>query len=110
MGKLGEKFLAGREHLKRLITDFGDTPRHANIVVVAEHASEGVARKIAGGGLLPRRNHARVQPAGQRHADSLIAAEVTWKVAGENFAQSLIVVFGREFFLRFPFTRMKVGG
>src|SRR5919108_4160521 len=60
IGKPGEKFLAGRQHLKRLVTDFGDTPRHTYIVVVAEHASKRVARKIAGSGPLPRGNHARV--------------------------------------------------
>src|SRR6266571_14137 len=63
--KTSEKFRACGKHLKRLIAEFGDAPRHANIVVVAEHAPESVARKIARSGFLPSCNHARVQPARQ---------------------------------------------
>src|SRR5947208_15211293 len=99
VGKPGEKFFTDREHLKRLIAGFGDTPRHANIVIVADHASEGVTRKIAGSGLLPGRDHASVQPASQRHANSLIAAEVARKVPGESLAQSLIVGLRPQFLL-----------
>src|SRR5262245_8476060 len=109
MWKSREKFFTGRKHLERLIADFGDAPSHSNIVIVAEHASEGEARKIAGSGLLPGGNHACVQPARKRHADSLVAGEVALEIPGENLAQRLIVGFRLEFLLRFPFARVKVG-
>src|SRR5215472_10589936 len=108
MGKAGKKFPACRKHLKRLIANFGDTLRNTNIVVVAEHASEGVARKIAGSGLLPGSNYPRVQPARQRHSNMLVPAEVAREIPRENLAQSLIIGFGLEFLLRFPLARMKV--
>src|SRR6266568_8552556 len=110
MRKPGEKFLTGRENLKGLVADFCHTARHADIMVIAKHASEGVARKASGTGLLPSYDHARVQAAGERHADRLASAELARKVPGKNFAERLVVGLRIEFFLGFPFARIKVIG
>src|SRR5437660_5616139 len=107
MRKLGEKFPTDRENLKRLVTNFCHTAGHTDIVVIAEHASEGVARKGSRAGLLPGHNHARVQAAGERDADRLVPAEIARQIPGENLAKCLIVGFRIEFFLGFPLAWMK---
>src|ERR1039458_252161 len=92
----------------RLLADFRHAPRHADILILAEHAAECVTGKRPGIRLPASQNHSGIQTASQRHPDSLITAEIARQVARKSLAEFPVVSIRIEFFLVLPLAWVEV--
>ncbi len=108
MGKPGQKLLARRDDLKRLITRLGYQPRRADILVFAQHAAEGVTREGSRLGFLPGHNHPGVQSTRQGHGNPLLTTEIPRQILGECLPERPIKAFSVECFLALPVSWMEI--
>ena len=93
LGKLRQELFSEWNHLVGLSARLGYDPAQRDILTFAKRAAEGVARKRSGRALVPCHDHARVQPAGQRHSDRLPTAEVPRKVLRKDLTELEIIRF-----------------
>src|SRR5271154_5818626 len=104
-----QKVPVDRDDLIGLAADFRYSPGQVHVLVLAIHAAEGVAGQRTGRSLAPSHDDARIKTARERDTDALPAIEIPRQAGRESVAQLLIVVFRVEWFLFFPFARVKVG-
>src|SRR2546425_2164843 len=107
-GKLGKKLVADGDYLVRLPAAGGHLARDLDVLGIAPHAAEGVARQRVRRSVAPGHDHPRVQPPGERHTDLLVTTEVARQRPHERFAQLLIVGFRLEWFLLLPLARLEI--
>src|SRR6516225_2891194 len=108
VGETAEELIPHRDHLVRLLTSAGHSPRNFDILAIAEHSSKRVTRKRIGRRFTPSHDGAGVQPPGESYPNPFFAIEVPWEVSGENTAQFLIVGFRLEGSLVLPLPRLEI--
>ena len=106
--KARQELGAQRDDLVRLTTGTREAARDDDVLGVAKHAAEGIARQRPGGGLRPRHDHPGIQAPGQGHPDTVVASEVPGQVAGKYLADLFVEALGFGRFLFFPRRRLKV--
>src|SRR5882724_9732859 len=82
--------------------------RFDNILTVAEHPPEGVARKRSWGRFLPRQDHPRVQSSSQGHPDLLLTVEVPREIPREGVPELPIIGTRLHRSLVLPLPRLEV--
>src|SRR5262245_4017405 len=92
-GKLLEKVGTRRDDLVGLLTNFCNSSRYANILILAIHATERVARQGSWFGLAGREDHAGVETSRERHRDRLLATEISRQVLAEYCSKFSIILF-----------------
>ena len=107
-GKTGKEVLSHLDHLVRLLAHAGHLSCDEDVLRVAEHSPEGVARKRSRGSLLPGHRHACVQSSGQGHGGRLPRLEIPREVPRENVANLSVVLFRLQEILFLPRSGLKV--